>query len=965
MIKAFFACLCALGISPLWASRIVLPEKYARDPGAEFALVFVTDLAEPTAALRAFADDYHDAVLVCAKGADRSRLLADVCDRYRVFRFPRGRIDLTSSDLAKPDAKAALANYVRWGRYQAEAPRLTRYGARIYRAERTDSADPTMTVSAPWKVIEGDPGETGCDARLAYFTVEADGENLPAPTVTVSWPGVAISSVDGATNVSFMADGVVLTPTAKSGGANYLTMVQDGSLELALHHHVEGAQHGPYGGRPLPWAKIRASDNWRAACRELFHLAGLADSKATDGASIKLYGFDSNFPNRHVDYPEHFHVMLEWDDWQKNNVGHYTLDENGFILGNNFLVCGDIAGGLTSGYHPQKPGETTAYIGPSGKPLFTLEMLDGGVGLVLRKPGSYVAWRMKSNRPSEFVELTVRENEGADWAGIGRVSVIDDTESGRYEIRRENAGSVATQVFRYDRDIGALVGKADLADGRKEVRKVLNFVNFVRGCEPRDDANRDHLDEPLREEIARNTKYGFKNTILLQYDALLRDDLVALAKTAQQERTEYGVWVEMCRQLVETCGIEWKSRNGWDWDWFVKPGFLMAYAPEERERICDELFRLFKNRFGTYPKTMGSWLIDAHSMDYVQRKYDVKAFLICREQDATDAYTLNGGYFSGAYYPSKKNALSAAVDMKNAIRAPVFRMLTPDPIYNYGTYANSGFNSFAAAGCPTMEPVGNPDVAWYFKLYGEPIEPLNLSYMQTGQENSFFWSRIHKSIDEQMAMAAKYAAEGKIALETVSETAERFMRDHPQNCPQTQIALVDRMGTSRQSVWYNSRRYRANLLLESGTLRFRDIHVMDDDDEEDWLRRACPDWRAEYRTPFVVDEKRLPSSGLVLSGVYTNLVCTGDGRETLRVRAMRTDGSCATVDFAEGRLAVEGAELSCRNAKARKHLCAFSAGSGVYDFTRLRVRDVLFESAWVGDGEADREDEMFYDEDPA
>ena len=513
--------------------------------------------------------------------------------------------------------------------------------------------------------------------------------------------------------------------------------------------------------------------------------------------------------------------------------------------------------------------------------------------------------------------------------------------------------------------LASVVGVGSPADSGGEVRKVLNIVNFVRGCEPRDDANREHLDEPLREEIARNTKYGFKNTILLQYDALLRDDLVALAKTAQQDRTEYGVWVEMCRQLVETCGIEWKSRNGWDWDWFVKPGFLMAYAPDERERICDELFRLFKIRFGDYPKTMGSWLLDAHSMDYVQRKYGVKAFLICREQDATDAYTLNGGYFNGAYYPSKKNALSAAVDMKNAVRAPVFRMLTPDPIYNYGTYANAGFNSFAAAGCPTMEPVGNPDVAWYFRLYGEPVAPLNLSYMQTGQENSFFWSRIHKSLDEQMAMAAKYAAEGKIAVETVSETAERFMRDHPENCPQTQTALVDRTGAARQSVWYNSRRYRANLLLEFGTLRFRDIHVMDDDDEEDWLRRACPDWRAEYHTPFVVDEKRLPTSGLVFSGIYTNLVCTGDGRVALHVRAMRPDGSFAAIDFDEGRLSVEGAELSCRNAKARELLCAFSAEPGVYDFTRPRLRDPLFESAWIGDGEPDREEETFYDKDPA
>ncbi len=437
-------------------NAVVLPEKYSRDPGAEFALVFVTDLAEPTEALRAFADEYQEAVLVCAKGADRGRLLADVCDRYRVLRFPRGRIDLTSSDLAKPEAKAALANYVRWGRYQTETPRMTRYGARVYRKKRTAGPAPGVSLPSPWRLVDGDDGATGCDSRLYYFTIEADGENLPAPTVTVSWPGVKIASVDGAKDVQTTADGVVLTPTARSGGANYLTMVREGAIELALHHHVEGAQHGPYARRPLPWAQIRASDNWRAALRAAFKDAGLDSLAATDGASIKLYGFDSNFPNRHVDYPEHFHVMLEWDDWRKNNVGHYTLDENGFILGNNFLVCGDIAGGLTRGYHPQKPGETTAYVGPSGRPLFSLEMLEDGAGLVLRKPGSDAAWRMTSDRPSEFVELSVRESDAADWTGIGRVSVADDTEAGRYEIRLENAGSVATQVFIYERDTGAL-----------------------------------------------------------------------------------------------------------------------------------------------------------------------------------------------------------------------------------------------------------------------------------------------------------------------------------------------------------------------------------------------------------------------------------------------------------------------------------------------------------------------------
>ena len=34
-------------------NAVVLPEKYARDPGAAFALVFVTDLAEPSTAMTA------------------------------------------------------------------------------------------------------------------------------------------------------------------------------------------------------------------------------------------------------------------------------------------------------------------------------------------------------------------------------------------------------------------------------------------------------------------------------------------------------------------------------------------------------------------------------------------------------------------------------------------------------------------------------------------------------------------------------------------------------------------------------------------------------------------------------------------------------------------------------------------------------------------------------------------------
>ena len=54
-------------------------------------------------------------------------------------------------------------------------------------------------------------------------------------------------------------------------------------------------------------------------------------------------------------------------------------------------------------------------------------------------------------------------------------------------------------------------------------KQIINIINFIRAVEPRSEVD---LVEPVREEVALNTKYGFPNTILLQYDALLRGDIL-------------------------------------------------------------------------------------------------------------------------------------------------------------------------------------------------------------------------------------------------------------------------------------------------------------------------------------------------------------------------------------------------------------------------------------------------------
>lgn len=447
--------------------------------------------------------------------------------------------------------------------------------------------------------------------------------------------------------------------------------------------------------------------------------------------------------------------------------------------------------------------------------------------------------------------------------------------------------------------------------------RIANVVNFVRGAEPRDPSI--DLVKPLAEEIALNTRYGLPNTILMQYDAMLRDDLMKTALSADRAKTEYGVWIEIVRQLTDKVGLAWRSTHpGWTWDWHVTPGFLMAYSPAEREKLVDEIFRLFREKFGAYPASVGSWLLDAHSMDYMQRKYGVAAFCICREQDDTDAYGLRGGYFNGAYYPSKRNALSAARGWADAIRAPVFRMLTPNPISNYGGIrrAPKGMSE----GCPTMEPVWyggfrKDCVDWYLRTYAEPVAPLALSYMQVGQENSFGWPAISRGLPYQIERIAALRAAGKLTVETLGDSGRRFQRAYVENCPQAQVALVDETGsTDRQSVWYNCRNYRANLMRENGRLFFRDVHAMKDGYAEPYLEKPCTGWQAIYDTPPVVDEYLFRTNGAtgtaVFSGTYGELSVTeASGGDALIVTAKRDDGAVTKVIFSDNLIKIFGGDL--------------------------------------------------------
>ncbi len=612
----------------------------------------------------------------------------------------------------------------------------------------------------------------------------------------------------------------------------------------------------------IPWFKGKTSADWRGFCKRL----------AAAGRRLRPYGIRIGYHNHIHEFTEMLQREFPADILKEDREVNLELDIGPVTESGRDAPTwiGDLAGRIP-GFHAKPHGASA-----------------------IGAPGDVQNWP---------AILAAARKAGVKWCVVEcekRKDTYDDVAASAAYLRR--IWNDAPQTVR-------------------KPRVVMNLVNFVRGCEPRRPMD---LVTPLVEQIRCNSQYGVANTILLQYDAMLRDDIMAATATADRSKTEFGVWIEIVKPLCEAVGIKWRGRKDWAWDWWVCPGFLESYTLEQRAKLIDELFRLFKEKFGAYPQSVGSWVMDAWSIGYMKEKYGIVAVCVCREEDVTDAYGLRGGYSNGGYYPSKLNMLSAASDMANAVKVPVFKMLTPDPIYNYGFKYNflDTRTGKSRRHVVTLEPAGLGKIPyivdWYFRAYSDPRGMLNLSYMQTGQENSFGWSEYGVNIGYhgQMEALKRYADQGLIEVETLGDTGRRFMADHAENCAQTQVALDDWMGQGRRSVWYNCKNYRANLYQEANRFYIRDIHKMCDGFAEDHISTASTNWNELLFTPPVVDAYLFRTNGapgmLAFTGEATGMTPRATGPNELEVTCTYADGTFTLVRFDERGITVFGMPLEIK-----------------------------------------------------
>ena len=185
----------------------------------------------------------------------------------------------------------------------------------------------------------------------------------------------------------------------------------------------------------------------------------------------------------------------------------------------------------------------------------------------------------------------------------------------------------------------------------------------------------------LEDQYQAVSKYRFAATWLFQYDVLNDEEIISFVKKNFSENQEVGLFLEVSPEFALASRVVYPSLVAW---YEPKAVFLSGYSQSERRRLIDTAFGKFKEIFGKYPLSVGAWWIDSYSLNYMKKKYGIKAVLIVANQLKTDDYSIWGHWWGIPYYPSRANILVPASNEKTKLDLVVIQWGQRDPTKAYG-----------------------------------------------------------------------------------------------------------------------------------------------------------------------------------------------------------------------------------------------------------------------------------------
>ncbi len=423
--------------------------------------------------------------------------------------------------------------------------------------------------------------------------------------------------------------------------------------------------------------------------------------------------------------------------------------------------------------------------------------------------------------------------------------------------------------------------------GTKDQTQAVTIVNPIRG---KDFWSYQHgLLDTSTQEYKVIAKNQLPATWLVRFDALTDPQIVGFLKSLNSQQ-EVGLFLEVTPSLTTAAGVTYHQSPNWH---YAQSILLAGYTPVEREKLIDTAVAKYKEIFGVNPKSVGSWWIDAYSLNYLKNKYSVEANLDVADQYSTDQYQVWGQYFSTPFYPSKLNALMPAQSAENKIGVVTIQWATRDPVNSYGN--GVGDSTYSVQANDYM--LHNLGVNYFQKLLD--IYP----QVTVGLENDFDWKTYGTEYQKQIELLAQKQQPG-FSVKTMSEYAAYYKNAYPNISPNVLITADDPLGGSGKVVWYQTPKYRVGWFVNLTGSVIRDLRIYNDSVKEECYDTACSSLNLAASFINAIDNVTYGNQWVLDEGTISN-VKVSYSPNSVQIQYINQAGKPRSVKFLENDIQID------------------------------------------------------------
>jgi hypothetical protein len=304
---------------------------------------------------------------------------------------------------------------------------------------------------------------------------------------------------------------------------------------------------------------------------------------------------------------------------------------------------------------------------------------------------------------------------------------------------------------------------------------------------------------------------GLRTTIQMTYASLFNEEAIAIAL---EQRARYGD--EIGATFLGLQCQEFRDR------FKSKELAIWLFSMEDKKRIVDEVLGRFRQVFGFYPTSTGSYYMDAELVNYVKQRYPTikVAVATCWEEgpkayrNANNSwYTLFDGGPWNPWIPSKRNIHCPASDEEDDIGIVAIPHLSRDlmavfdgPGSYYGTHPQNILRGMVYEGreIPYFRNLVDQyrSMVKYNRGYAYNMVFVGPGWMSKTGRWEADYEFLLKSYQDGMAYYGQLKRQGQVQDVTMSEFADIYRRERPYTRPECTLWQDILYGSQRQQFWY-------------------------------------------------------------------------------------------------------------------------------------------------------------------